>query len=105
VVSRRGELTPVYDFKGLIGRGSVVTDSRSRLIVARLGAWSLGLVVSESLGLRHFQADARRTFDEPAAELKDCVVEEVVESWRSWKILDLQRLLHGDAVLAVSALA
>lgn len=105
VISRRGELTPVYDFLGLIGRGSVVTDGRARLIVARLGGWSLALLVSESLGLRHFQVDARRAFDEPAAELKDVVVEEVVEPWRSWKILDLQRLLHGEAVLAVSALA
>lgn len=105
VVNRRGELTPVYDFLGLIGRGRVVTDGRARLIVARLGSWSLALVVSESLGLRHFQVDARRTFNEPAAELKDCVLEEVVEPWRTWKILDLQRLLHGEAVLAVSALA
>lgn len=105
VVNRRGELTPVYDFLGLIGRGGVVADGRTRLIVARLGSWSLALVVSESLGLRHFQVDARRTFDEPAAELKDYVLEEVVEPWRTWKILDLQRLLHGEAVLAVSALA
>ncbi|MDD2892583.1 MAG: chemotaxis protein CheW [Halothiobacillaceae bacterium] len=105
VISRRGELTPVYDFMGLLGRGNVAVDGRARLIVARLGAWSLALLVSESLGLRHFQVDARRAFEEPANELKECVVEEVVEPWRSWKILDLQRLLHGEAVLAVSALA
>ena len=48
VISRRGELTPVYDFMGLIGRSSVVaTDSRARLLVARLGSWSLALLVSE----------------------------------------------------------
>ncbi len=106
VISRRGELTPVYDFMGLIGRGSVsVSDSRARLMVVRLGSWSLALLVSESLGLRHFQVDARRSYAEPAPELKDYVLEEVVEPWRSWKMLDLQRLLHGEAVLAVSALA
>ncbi len=105
VINRRGELTPVYDFLGLIGRGTVGTDSRARLLVARLGTWSLALVVSESLGLRHFQVDARRPYDEAAVELKDYVFEEVIEPWRSWKILDLQKLLHGEAVLAVSALA
>ncbi|MEW5839056.1 MAG: chemotaxis protein CheW [Pseudomonadota bacterium] len=105
VVSRRGELTPVFDFMGLVGRGVVsVTDSRARLVVVRLGSWSLALLVSESLGLRHFQVDARRPYEESALELKDFVVEEVVEPWRSWKMLDLQKLLHGEAVLAVSAL-
>ena len=106
VINRRGELTPVFDFMGLIGRGSVsVADSRARLIVVRLGAWSLALLVNESLGLRHFQADARRPYAEDAHELQDFVFEEVVEPWRSWKMLDLQKLLHGEAVLAVSTLA
>lgn len=106
VISRRGELTPVYDFLGLLGRGSVsLNDSRARLLVVRLGAWSLALLVSESLGLRHFQEDARRPFAEPSAEMSELVTEEVVEPWRSWKILDLQKLLHGEAILAVSALS
>jgi twitching motility protein PilI len=105
VISRRGELTPVYDFMGLLGYGCITPDSRARLLVARLGTWSLALVVSESLGLRHFDVEARRPLDEPSAELKDYVLEEVVEPWRSWKILDLQLLLHGEGVLGVSTLS
>ena len=105
VINRRGELTPVYDFLGLFGRGSVALgDARARLIVGRMGAWSLALVVSESLGLRHFQEDARRPFAEASPEIQDYVTEEVVEAWRSWKILDLQKLLRGEAVLAVSGM-
>lgn len=99
VANLRGELTPIIDMMGLLGRGRVSPDPRARVLVSRREAWPLGLLVSESLGLRHFQVEARRPLEQPLPGLDGYVLEEVVEPWRSWKILDLQRLLHGEDVL------
>lgn len=99
VANLRGELTPIVDMMGLLGRGRVPADPRARVIVSRREAWPLGMLVSESLGLRHFQAEARRPLEATLQGLEGYVTEEVVEPWRSWKILDLQRLLHGEHVL------
>ncbi len=102
IANLRGELTPVFDLLGVLGRGAVGQDARARVIVARRESWPLGLLVSESLGLRHFQVDARRPLERAPDGLRDYVTEEVAEPWRSWKILDLQRLLEGAEVLQAS---
>jgi len=98
VANLRGELTPVFDLMGVLGRGQVKSDPRTRVLVVRGESWPLGLVVSESQGLRHFQVDARRPMGQVPEGLAGCVREEVVEPWRSWMILDLHDLLRGEAV-------
>ncbi|MEW6765467.1 MAG: chemotaxis protein CheW [Pseudomonadota bacterium] len=102
IANLRGELTPVFDLLGVCGRGAVSQDARARVLVARLESWPLGLLVSESLGLRHFQVDARRPVVQAPAGLEGYVTEEVAEPWRSWMILDLRRLLQGAEVLRAS---
>lgn len=98
VANLRGELTPIVDLLGFLSRGRGSLDPRARVLVSRREAWPLGLLVSESLGLRHFQDEARRPVEAPPG-LEAYVLEEVVEPWRSWKILDLHRLLHGEELL------
>lgn len=102
VANLRGELTPVFDLMGILGRGRIVTDPRSRVLVSRHDNWPLGLLVSESLGLRHFQVEARRPLADVPEGLAAYVTEQVVEPWRSWKILDLHRLMQGSEVLRTS---
>lgn len=102
VANLRGELTPVFDLMGVLGRGQVNPDPRTRVLVARRESWPVGVVVSESLGLRHFQVDARRPLAQVPEELSGCVSDEVVEPWRSWMILDLHDLLQGEAILHAS---
>ncbi|MEW6445000.1 MAG: chemotaxis protein CheW [Pseudomonadota bacterium] len=99
VANLRGELTPVFDLRGFFGHGMVNQDSRARVLVARHDTWALGLLVSESLGLRHFQVEARRSLGRPLEGLEDYVTEEVAEPWRSWYILDLRRLLQSSDIL------
>lgn len=102
VANLRGELTPVFDLMGVLGRGRIVPGARARVLVSRHEAWPLGLLVSESLGLRHFQVDARRPLATPPEGLAAYVTEQVVEPWHSWMILDLRRLLQGPEVLRAS---
>ncbi len=99
VANLRGELTPIFDLMGFLGRGRVTLGPRARVLVSRRETWPLGLLVSESLGLRHFQVGARRQLSRPASGLGAYVREEVVEPWRTWGIFDLHRLLYGEEVL------
>ncbi len=98
----RGNLFSVVDFPAFLGKPAVGVNEQSRLLLIgerfRLGA---ALLVDRSLGLRNpAQLKAREPAAEGPAWLKG---EYLDEEGRTWKELDLGKLVQDQDFLAVSA--
>jgi twitching motility protein PilI len=61
LISLRGQLLAVIDFKKFLYGESTHFSSRNRLIVIRLPKGFAGLLVDEILGIKHFKFDERAT--------------------------------------------
>ena len=57
VANIRGTLLPVMDLQGFLGKNSVATSSKTRVMVIKHGEMAVGLVVDEVLGLTHFNEE------------------------------------------------
>ena len=68
VANIRGTLLPVIDLQGFLHDKPYAQTSKSRVLVVKRDELSVGLVVSEVLGLKHFQDEEKVTavskFDE-----------------------------------------
>lgn len=61
VANVRGTLLPVMDLQGFLGKDSVRTSARSRVMVIRHGDLAVGLAADEVLGLVHFNEENQVT--------------------------------------------
>jgi twitching motility protein PilI len=57
----RGTLLPIIDLQNFLGQTPIHLRSQSRIIVIQQGELSVGLLVDEVMGLRHFDPDNRVT--------------------------------------------
>ena len=68
VANIRGTLLPIIDFQGFLHEKPITHTNRTRVLVVKRDELSVGLVVSEVLGLKHFQEHEKVTsvskFDE-----------------------------------------
>lgn len=68
VANIRGTLLPIIDLQGFLHDKPLTHTSKTRVLVVKRDELSVGLVVSEVLGLKHFQDDEKVTsvskFDE-----------------------------------------
>ena len=68
VANIRGTLLPIIDLQGFLHEKPLPQTGKSRVLVVKRDELSVGLVVSEVLGLKHFQDEERVTavskFDE-----------------------------------------
>ena len=68
VANIRGTLLPILDLQGFLQEKPLPQSNRSRVLVVKRDELSVGLVVSEVLGLKHFQDEEKVTavskFDE-----------------------------------------
>lgn len=61
VANIRGTLLPIMDLQGFLGKKTVPTSPKSRVMVIRHGELAVGLVVDEVLGLTHFNEENQVT--------------------------------------------
>lgn len=68
VANIRGTLLPIVDLQGFLHDKPLAQNNRSRVLVVKRDDLSVGLVVSEVMGLKHFQDEEKVTavtrFDE-----------------------------------------
>ena len=68
VANIRGTLLPIIDLQGFLQEKSITQTNKARVLVVRRDDLSVGLVVDEVLGLKHFQDEEKVTavskFDE-----------------------------------------
>jgi twitching motility protein PilI len=68
VANIRGTLLPILDLQGFLQEKPITQTNKARVLVVRRDDLSVGLVVNEVLGLKHFQDEERVTavskFDE-----------------------------------------
>jgi twitching motility protein PilI len=59
VANNRGTLLPIFDIQALLFGASITRNPRNRVLVARQEELPYGLLVSEVVGIRHFEVSAR----------------------------------------------
>jgi len=68
VANIRGTLLPIIDLQGFLQEKSITQSNKARVLVVRRDDLSVGLVVNEVMGLKHFQDEEKVTavskFDE-----------------------------------------
>lgn len=67
VANNRGTLLPIFDLSVLVHGGAAVPRSSDRVLVVRQDDIPCGLLVTEAIGIRHFEAASRLA--EPPAGL------------------------------------
>lgn len=103
MANARGNLISIVDLSRYYGRQSTFIDDRVRILVVNRGDLSVGLVVSEVFGLRHFDEELERQkmsgIDEPimantrGAFLRDNTL---------WGIYDIDALVESATFLQVA---
>ena len=100
----RGNLLPVIDLKGYLGGDVTKLNQRSRVLVINKGTLSVGLLVDEVLGLKHFYQDEqikqKPNVDE---KLKQYLIGGYKQNETSWYIFNFQALAQDPDFLLVTA--
>ncbi len=99
----RGNLLPVLDLGGYLGRGETALTEQTRILVVEPGEIFAGLLVDEVLGLRHFVADEDRVSRVPAshASLGDYLDGGFVKGGEYWGYFTMVKLVRTPAFLQV----
>ncbi len=92
IANVRGSLLPIVDLQQFLGGRPSVTDRRSRVLVIRHEATSVGLLVGEVFGMRHFSEEGRSEppyFDGKLGTLIDAAFEHDMETWPVFSVQEL----------------
>jgi twitching motility protein PilI len=100
----RGNLMPVVDFHQFLHGESLPQTSSTRVVVFRDEGVNAGIVVSNVVGMRHFQMDERSERSESLdAGLKDFVMHAFQRSGEVWDVFSFKDLAQSDQFVQIAS--
>ena len=104
VANIRGELLPIIDLQSYLGAGPASQKKRNRVLVVDRSGVRTGLLVGESVGIKHFSEDQRcnTSEDKLAADFGLYVNGSYKQGGEVWPVFDLQALLEDQAFLVAA---
>lgn len=104
VANVRGNLLPVMDLGGFLGRHSALVTRLARVVVIQLDGVHAGLLVDEVLGMRHFFDEERSTVpDDLGEELRPFVAGAFVRDGGVWLLFSMRALAAHPQFLKVAS--
>lgn len=105
VANVRGDLITVVDLAGFLGHPTVFLSDRARLLVMNVPELRAGLLVSEVLGLRHFDEEVERR---EVGSLEDSAIQPYLDGAFVrddvlWGVFDMKSLAASPAFKHVAA--
>lgn len=99
----RGNLLPVVDFHQFLHGESLPQTGSTRIVVFRDEGVNAGIIVSNVVGMRHFQIDERveksASLDEA---LKDYVLHAFQRSGEAWDVFSFKELAESEAFVQIA---
>jgi twitching motility protein PilI len=104
IANVRGNLYTIVDLAEFFGREPIVQDEKTRLLIMNVAGLNTGVLVSEVLGLRHFDEELERqtlpdTDDPTMAHARGAFVRDGA----LWAVFDMSSLAQSDAFMDVAA--
>jgi twitching motility protein PilI len=95
---------PVVDFHQFLHGESLPQTSSTRVVVFRDEGVNAGIVVSNVVGMRHFQMDERSERSESLdAGLKDFVMHAFQRSGEVWDVFSFKDLAQSDQFVQIAS--
>lgn len=103
IANVRGNLLPIMDLQGYLGRGHTALDRTSRVLVVQRDGVLAGLLVDEVLGIRHF-LEEERAATPPAVDeaIRPYVGEAFHRAGEHWAVFSLYTLAETPRFLQVA---
>ena len=99
----RGTLLPVMDLRGYLVQSPVALDAQSRIMVVREEELTVGLLVDEVLGLKHFDPDEVVTRVKKLNEaVRPYIRGAFSQSGQTWYVFDMTALAEDPQFLQVA---
>lgn len=100
----RGSLLPVVDFHQFLYGESLPQTASTRVIVFRDEGVNVGIIVSNVMGMRHFQLDERVQKNSALDEkIKEFVIYTFHRSGEDWDVFDFKGLAQSDQFVQIAA--
>lgn len=104
IANVRGNLLPVMDLGGFLGRHPALVTRLARVVVIQLGNVHAGLLVDEVLGMRHFFDEERSSVpDDLGEELRPFVSGAFVRDGGAWLLFSMRALAAHPQFLKVAS--
>ena len=99
VANVRGNLLPIMDLKDFLGGGRTNVHRRSRVLVVEYNDSATGLLVDDSMGIKRFYTEERKSTPESIADIykpyvEGVFVEEVGLEEFEWNIFNVEKLMQ-----------
>lgn len=98
----RGNLVPVFDLPGFLAGENLIPDKQTRLLIFRQQGIHAGILVNQSIGLRHFDLATRVSHVQAEEMLTPFVSAGFTHEGRVWPVFSLQALAQDERFLHVS---
>ena len=99
----RGTLLPVMDLRGYLGQSAISHDAHSRIMVVQQENLSVGLLVDEVLGLKHFDPQEAVTRVKKLNEaVKPYIQGAFFQSNQTWYVFNMTTLAEHPQFLQVA---
>ncbi len=99
----RGTLLPVMDLRGYLGQSVASLDTHSRIMVIQQENLSVGLLVDEVLGLKHFDSQEAVTRVKKLNEaVKPYIQGAFLQSDQTWYVFNMATLAEDPQFLQVA---
>ncbi len=99
----RGTLLPVMDLRGYLGQSAISLDTHSRIMVIQQENLSVGLLVDEVLGLKHFDPQEAVTRVKKLNEaVKPYIQGAFLQSDQTWYVFNMTTLAEDPQFLQVA---
>lgn len=103
IANVRGNLLPIMDLNGYLGRRAATLTRLSRVLVIAHEGLTAGLLVDEVLGMRHFFEEDRRSVpDEVESELQPYLASAFEREDGDWYVFSMRTLARHPQFLKVA---
>lgn len=110
IANVRGRLVPIADFAAFLGTELKGGRAEWRVFIVEVDDHEFGLLVDDSHGMQHFEADAEVPGEQVVelaatlpAFIQSCLGTVYRVAGRSWQVLDLHALLRTPGLFEVAA--
>jgi len=104
VANIRGDLLPIIDLQSYLGEGSTLPRKRNRVLVVDYAGVYTGLLVGESVGIKHFSEDEHCNVrnEKLVSEFGLYVNGAYKQHGEVWPVFDLEALLEDQTFLVAA---
>ena len=99
----RGTLLPIMDLQSYLGQPAIRLGQKSRILVIQQGELTVGLLVDEVIGLRHFDPEDRVTrIRKMDAAVKSHIRGAFQQNEKTWHLFDMSTLVEDPQFYKVA---